>query len=138
MDGQILVDGFHEVTTICDAVQISCVKGEHLTNGASANSQRAEMSVWFVVVYHSITVFNLLKLHQFGKTVFPGMFFENVWYAGGRNLERSVHDRQTLRSWRRWKHQISTRELSVKEVISPEWANIYIFPVADGSHEHKP
>ena len=33
--------------------------------------------------YHSISVFDLLKFHQFGSTVLPETLSEYVWYAGG-------------------------------------------------------
>ena len=39
--------------------------------------------------YHSISVFDLLKFHQFGSTVLPESLLEYVWYAGGE-------------SWKRW------------------------------------
>ena len=33
--------------------------------------------------YHSISVFDLLKFHQFGSTALPETLSEYVWYAGG-------------------------------------------------------
>ena len=33
--------------------------------------------------YHSISVFDLLKFHQFGSTIIPETLLEYVWYAGG-------------------------------------------------------
>ena len=43
-----------------------------------------------LVEHHTNSAQDLLRLHQFGKTVFPGVFLEYVWYAGeGGDLERS-------------------------------------------------
>ena len=43
-----------------------------------------------LIDYHSNSVFDLLRFHQFGYTALPGTLFEYVWYEGEEeNLERS-------------------------------------------------
>ena len=42
-----------------------------------------------VIGYHTNSVLNLLRFHQFGSTALPGTLLEYVWYAEGENLERS-------------------------------------------------
>ena len=69
-----------------------------------------------LVEYHPITAKDQSRIHQFGKKVLPGLFLGHALYA--REFGKVTYWLQTLRSWRRWTHQKSTRiRLNAKEVI---------------------
>ena len=52
-------------------------------NGVLENHSRGPVPFAAKVEYHPISVKDQSRLHQFGKTVLPGMYLGNVLIAGG-------------------------------------------------------
>ena len=68
-----------------------------------------------LVEYYPISAKDQSRIHQFGKTVLPGLFLGSALYA------------------ERWTHRKSTQKrLNAKEVIFPEEKGKFMFLVADG------
>ena len=72
-----------KVAAICETFKISCLVRRHFMRGGSEYHSKARSFRFGVVAeYHTISVKDLWRLHQFGKKVLPGMFFGYVLYAG--------------------------------------------------------
>ena len=68
-----------------------------------------------LVEYYPISAKDQSRIHQFGKKILPGLLLGYALYAGGGEFERVTYWLQTLRSWKRWTHQKSTRKDSVQK-----------------------
>ena len=66
-----------------------------------------------LVEYHSTTAKDQSRIHQLGKKVLPGLFLGYALYAG--EFGRVTYWLHTLRSWKRWTHQKSTRKDSMRK-----------------------
>ena len=64
-----------------------------------------------LVEYHPITAKDQSSIHQFGKKVLPGLSSDTHCMRG--EFGRVTYWSQTLRRWRRWTHQKSTRKDSM-------------------------
>ena len=74
------------------------------------------------------------RIHQFGKKVFPGLFFGYALYAGriwkGDILVADVGEKESMDE-----AEIYAKRLDAKEVLTPMKGDNFIFPVADGTVE---
>ena len=68
-------------TAICEAYNISCLMGNHLTKGDSFKGPIIPCGS--MVEYHPISATDLSRLHQFGSKVLLGIFLGCVLCAGG-------------------------------------------------------
>ena len=90
---------------ICEMSKTSWQMGNHLVNGDLENHLKARFfPSCFMVEYHPISAKDQPRLHQFGKTILPGIFLGYALFAGGiwkgdvmvadteelRNLDASV------------------------------------------------
>ena len=66
-----------------------------------------------LVEYYPISAKDQSRIHQFGKTVLPGLFLGSALHAEG-NFGRVTYWLQTLRSWKRWTRQKSTQKDSMQ------------------------
>ena len=97
---------------------LSSVGRHHVKGGSEYHLNGPVIPFGATVDYHHISAKDQSRLHQFGSKVLPGIFFCNVLYAGG--FRKGDMWSQTLRNWRRWTHQNSTPEGSMKkEVLTP-------------------
>ena len=71
-----------------------------------------------MVEYHSISVKDLSRLHQFGKKVLPGIFLDYVLYAGrvwkGDVMVADIEELEKMDA-----SEIHARRLNAKEVLTP-------------------
>ena len=83
-----------------------------------------------LVEYHPITAQDQSRIHQFGKKVFPGLFFGYALYAvriwKGDVLVADLEELETMDA-----SEIYSNGLNAEEVIFPKQGE-FIFPVADG------
>ena len=104
-----------------------------LSDGKTPKERRLEqpfkVPLFHLVHWLSITLLTAKdpsRIHQFGKKVLPGLFLGFALYAG--EFGGVTYWSQTLRSWRRWTHQKSTRKDSnAKEVIYHRENGKFIF-----------
>ena len=84
-----------------------------------------------LVEYYPISAKNQSRIHQFGKTVLPGLFLGYALYAGGiwkgDILVADIEELETMDA-----SEIYSKRLNAKEVIFPRENRNFIFPVADG------
>ena len=66
-----------------------------------------------LVEYYPTSAKDQSRNHQFGKKVLPGLFLAYALYL--LELSRVTYWLQTLRSWKRWTHQKSTRKDSMQK-----------------------
>ena len=82
-----------------------------------------------LVENHPITAKDQSRIHQFGKKVLPGLFFEYVLYAAGicegDVLITDLEELETMDA-----SEIHSKRLIAKEVIFPKQGE-FIFPIAD-------
>ena len=98
--------------------------GEHRTNGAPENHF---IPFGSLVESHASTVFDLLRFHQFGKTVLRGILLEYVWY-GEREFWNEVLVVADLEQLDKVDaSEFHAERLSAKEVISPKFVKMF-FP----------
>ena len=84
-----------------------------------------------MVEYHPISAKDISRPRQIGPKVLPGIFLCYALYAEESGKETSWS--QTLRNWRRWTHQNSTRKDSMqREVLTPMSGEKFMLPIADG------
>ena len=84
-----------------------------------------------LVEYHPISSKGQSRIHQFGKTVLPGLFLGYALYAGGIwKVDVRVADLEELETMDA--SEIYSKRLNAKEVIFPKENGKFIFPVADG------
>ena len=85
-----------------------------------------------MVDYHPISAKDILRLHQFGPKVLPGIFLGYVLYAGGIwkgvTMIADIEDLEEMDA-----SELHARRLNAKEVLSPMTGETFIFPVADGT-----
>ena len=83
-----------------------------------------------MVENHPITAKDQSRIHQFGKTVLPGLFLGYALYAGGiwkgDVLIADFEELETMDA-----SEIYSKRLNAKEVIFPKQGE-FIFPIADG------
>ena len=83
-----------------------------------------------LVEYHPTTAKDQSRIHQFGKTVLPGLFLGYALYAGGiwkgDVLVADLEELETMDA-----SEIYLKRLNAKEVIFPKEGE-FIFPIADG------
>ena len=83
--------------------------------------------------YHPISAKDQSRLHQFGKKVFPGIFFGHALHAGGiwrgDILVADIEELEKMDA-----SEIHARRLKAQEVITPKNGEHFIFPIADRRH----
>ena len=83
-----------------------------------------------LVEYHAFTAKDQSRIHQFGKTVSPGLFLGYALYAGGIwKSDVLIADLEELEMMDA--SEIYSKRLTAKEVIIPKQGE-FIFPIADG------
>ena len=74
--------------------KISCLNKKGITKAKGASTNQLKQRILFVslIDYHSNSVFDLLRFHQFGNTALPGNppNLSGTW-RGRANLERSPY-----------------------------------------------
>ena len=84
-----------------------------------------------LVEYHPKTAKDQSRIHQFGKTVLPGLFLGYALYAvgiwKGDVLVADLEELETMDA-----SEIYSKRLNAKEVIFPKEKGEFIFPIADG------
>ena len=84
-----------------------------------------------LVEYYPISAKDQLRIHQFGKKVFPGLFLGYALYAGGiwkgDVLIADLEELETMDA-----SEIYSKSLNAKEVKFHQENRKFIFPVADG------
>ena len=114
---------------ICETFKISCLMGRHHIKGGSENFSKDRLSR--LVEYFPISAKDQSRIHQFGKKVFPGLFFGYVLYAEriwkGDVLVADLEELDKMDA-----SEIYSERFDAKEVIFPEGNGINIFPAADG------
>ena len=83
-----------------------------------------------LVEYHPITAKDQSRIHQFGKTVLPGLFLGYALYAGriwkGDVLIADLEELETMDA-----SEMYSKRLNAKEVIFPKQGE-FLLPIADG------
>ena len=91
---------------------------------------RVESSFGSLVEYYPITAKDQSRIHQFGKTVLPGLFLGYALYAGrmwkGDVLIADLEELETMDA-----SEIYSKRLNAKDVIFPKEGE-FTFPIADG------
>ena len=84
-----------------------------------------------LVEYYSFSAKDQSRIHQFGKTVLPGLFLGYALYAGeiwkGDITVADIEELETLDA-----SEIYSKRLNSKEVIFPKENGKFIFPAAGG------
>ena len=65
-----------------------------------------------LIEYHPITAKDQSRIHQLGKKVLPGLFFDTLCTRG--EFGTVTQWLETLRSWKRWTHRKSTQKDSMQ------------------------
>ena len=84
-----------------------------------------------LVECHPVTAKDQSRIHQFGKTVLPGLFLGHALYAEGiwkgDILMSDLEELETMDAL-----EIYAKRLNAKEVIFPRENGKFIFPITDG------
>ena len=83
-----------------------------------------------LVEYHPITAKDQSRIHQFGKKVFPGLFFGYLLYEGAFGRVADLEELETMDA-----SEIYSKRLNAKEVIFAKRGE-FIFPIGDGRIKH--
>ena len=122
--GQIL----RNVAPICETSQIYFLMGRRPMKDVLGKGPVIPFGS--LVECHPIIAKDQSRIHQFGKTVLPGLFFGYALYAGGiwkgDVLIADLEELETMDA-----SEIYLKRLNAKEVFLPKQGE-FIFPIADG------
>ena len=118
---------------ICDMSTNSWQTGKHRTKDDLENhSKGQEFLLGALVEYHPFSPKDQSRIDQFGKNVFPGIFFGYELIAGeiwkGDVLIADLEDLETLDA-----SDIYPRRIKSKEVLVSHKNDEFVFRIADGT-----
>ena len=90
-------------------------KGNYQSERCIDESVGSKNSISIVIGYHSNSVFDLLRFHQFGSTASPGTLLEHVWWEKIWNGVLMVADLQQVDEMD--ESEFHAEKLNAREVI---------------------
>ena len=112
---------------ICETFKISCLMGKlHTRDVFGKPLKRPIIPFGSSVEYHPTTAKDQSRIHQFGKTILPGLFLGYALYAGGiwkgDVLIAHLEELETMDA-----SEIYSKKLNAKEVLFPKEKGEFIF-----------